>query len=258
MRWFGAGERGLALGVRQTAMPVGGTVAALVLPALGGPRAAAASSSSRRLLPPVRSSGPSCCGRGGDEHELETGELRADAARRPSLRLASASGVYLFAQVALIGFLVALPARRPASPTARRPRCSRPPRSSRSALRIGVGRWSDVVGSRIVPLRLIGVAVAVALGAAALAGGPLGCSCPSRRRNVLSMAWNGLSFTIAAELAAAAAAPRSASSRRCSRDRDRRADRFARRVAVVVGGGVRPRCALPARGVAVLRPLRGH
>ena len=27
------------------------------------------------------------------------------------------------------------------------------------ALRIGVGRWSDVVGSRILPLRLIGLAV---------------------------------------------------------------------------------------------------
>ena len=39
MRWFAAGERGLALGVRQTAVPVGGAIAALVLPLLETPRA---------------------------------------------------------------------------------------------------------------------------------------------------------------------------------------------------------------------------
>jgi len=43
MRWFEPEERGLALGVRQTAIPAGGLVAALVLPvavAIGGTRAA--------------------------------------------------------------------------------------------------------------------------------------------------------------------------------------------------------------------------
>ena len=32
-----------------------------------------------------------------------------------------------------------------------------------AALRIGVGRWSDVVGSRVRPLRLVGVAIAAPL-----------------------------------------------------------------------------------------------
>ena len=35
MQWFPASERGFALGVRQTAIPVGGLISALVLPALG-------------------------------------------------------------------------------------------------------------------------------------------------------------------------------------------------------------------------------
>jgi len=35
MQWFPASERGLALGVRQTAIPLGGLVAAIALPALG-------------------------------------------------------------------------------------------------------------------------------------------------------------------------------------------------------------------------------
>ena len=39
MGWFAARERGFALGVRQTAVPIGGAVAALVLPLLPGPRA---------------------------------------------------------------------------------------------------------------------------------------------------------------------------------------------------------------------------
>lgn len=33
--WFGQRERGMAMGIRQTAIPLGGTIAALVLPSLG-------------------------------------------------------------------------------------------------------------------------------------------------------------------------------------------------------------------------------
>ena len=72
-----------------------------------------------------------------------------------------------------------------------------------AAFRIGGGRWSDRVGSRVGPLRLVGLAssatlalVAVLVDAPApvlvaalvLAGG-------------FAMAWNGLSFTAAAEIA---------------------------------------------------------
>ena len=39
MGWFSRDERGLALGVRQTAVPVGGLIAAVAIPVLGGPRA---------------------------------------------------------------------------------------------------------------------------------------------------------------------------------------------------------------------------
>ena len=71
-----------------------------------------------------------------------------------------------------------------------------------AALRIGVGRWSDVLGSRVRPLRLVGVAVAVTVGAVAvLAAAPAWLLVPVLVvATGLSMAWNGLSFTIAAEL----------------------------------------------------------
>jgi len=74
------------------------------------------------------------------------------------------------------------------------------------ALRIGAGRWSDVVGSRVGPLRRVGLAVAGSLLLTALlAEGPLWALVPVLAvAGGLSMAWNGLSFTAAAELAGAA------------------------------------------------------
>jgi MFS family permease len=74
------------------------------------------------------------------------------------------------------------------------------------ASRIGAGRWSDVVGSRIAPLRQLGLAVACAVAVtAALAGGPLGLLVAGVAiAGGLSMAWNGLAFTAVAELAGAA------------------------------------------------------
>jgi hypothetical protein len=71
-----------------------------------------------------------------------------------------------------------------------------------AGLRIGVGRWSDVLGSRVRPLRLIGLAVAVmvaAVAAAAMANAWILVPAIVIATG-LSMAWNGLSFTIAAEI----------------------------------------------------------
>ena len=50
-----------------------------------------------------------------------------------------------------------------------------------AALRIGVGRWSDLLGSRVRPLRVIGVAVAVTLAAVAVLAGLAGGARPGAR-----------------------------------------------------------------------------
>ena len=73
-------------------------------------------------------------------------------------------------------------------------------------IRIGTGRWSDLVGSRISPLRQVGVVVAVGLVVvAALAAGPLWLLVPALAiAGGLSMGWNALAFAAAAELAGAA------------------------------------------------------
>ena len=70
-------------------------------------------------------------------------------------------------------------------------------------LRIGSGRWSDRLGARIAPLLRLGLALAVALAAsAALAGAPAFLLVPVLvASGSLSLSWNALSFTAAAELA---------------------------------------------------------
>jgi hypothetical protein len=72
-----------------------------------------------------------------------------------------------------------------------------------AALRIGTGRWSDLLGSRLVPLRLVGVASSITLAVTAvLLDAPAAVLVPAFvLAGGFAMSWNGLSFTAAAELA---------------------------------------------------------
>ena len=72
-----------------------------------------------------------------------------------------------------------------------------------AGLRILAGRWSDHVRARIAPLRQLASALAAALlGTAVLTGAPLALLLPALVvAGALSLSWNGLSFTAAAELA---------------------------------------------------------
>jgi MFS family permease len=72
-------------------------------------------------------------------------------------------------------------------------------------LRIAAGRWSDLLRSRVEPMRRIGLAVFATLAlTAALVEAPLVVLVPTMvLAGGLSMAWNGLSFAAAAELAGA-------------------------------------------------------
>ena len=72
-----------------------------------------------------------------------------------------------------------------------------------AALRIIVGRWSDRVGARIVPLLKLAFSFSVAIAvSAALTSAPLALFLPAFvAAGALSQSWNGLSFTVAAEIA---------------------------------------------------------
>ncbi len=206
MHWFPAEERGLALGIRQTAIPVGGLIGALAVPAIanaGGTDAAfvflaalcAAGALAGVLLLRAREPGDG----------IEAASVRKTLADARLWRLSLGSGVYLYAQMAVIGFTVVFLHDEHGFSEGEAALVVAGSQLLGAAFRIGAGRWSDVVGSRVGPLRLIGLAVAVSLGATAvLADGPLWLLVAALAlAGGLSMGWNGLSFTAAAELAGA-------------------------------------------------------
>jgi MFS family permease len=206
MRWFDVDERGLALGVRQTAIPVGGLVAALTLPLLVHANGVEAAFLFLALLCVVGAIAGAVVLRErdlGDEVAIATvGRTLRDARL---LRLSLGSGLYLYSQVAVIGFGVLLLHDVHGLSDRDAALVIAASQVLAIGLRIGVGRWSDVVGARIGPLRRVGLAVSAALLAtAALADGPLAVLVPALAiAGGLSMAWNGLAFTAAAELAGA-------------------------------------------------------
>src|SRR6187402_3184715 len=97
MQWFDASERGLALGVRQTAIPVGGFLAALTLPAIASRGGSEAAFLFMAAL----------CGLGAlvsalvlrdrpRAHELETATVLGTLRDARLLRLSLGSGLYLY------------------------------------------------------------------------------------------------------------------------------------------------------------------
>jgi sugar phosphate permease len=202
MGWFDAQERGLALGIRQTAIPIGGAAAAVALPWL-------ASAGGTGLAFEVLGA---TCAAGGVvsvvllcEAPIHEPHAAADA-RRP-LRdkrmwlLAGGSSLYLTAQIATMTYVVLfLHEHRGLSIHAAAGVLAFTNVLGIGA-RIGAGRWSDHVRARLAPLRLVGLVLTVGmLAAAALVDAPLAVLVPALvAAGVLGLTWNGLAFTAAAE-----------------------------------------------------------
>jgi sugar phosphate permease len=201
MQWFGAHERGLALGVRQTAIPLGGFIAALALPAIALDNALlllAALCLAGALLgfSVLREREPE------DANAPEYGR----ALREPRLwRLCGGSCLYLVAQISILSFVVLFLHDERGLSDGEAAAVLAGVQVLAAVFRIGAGRWSDVLGSRVVPLLLVGIASSVTLGlATALLGAPLALLITAFvLAGGFAMAWNGLSFTTAAEIAGA-------------------------------------------------------
>jgi MFS family permease len=199
MQWFRPSQRGLALGIRQTAIPAGGLLAALVLPHLGV-QSGLVCLAGFCLLAAIAGV---LAVREPHETQLPPDAVEWTLRDRRLWELSAGSGLYLVAQVAIIGFVVLfLHDERGVSPAAAAGVLAAI-QVGAAILRIGVGRWSDVLGSRAVPLRRVGVGTAVATAAvAAFTGISLWILIPAFVvAGALAMSWNGLSFTAAAELA---------------------------------------------------------
>lgn len=204
MGWFARSQRGLALGIRQTGVPLGGGVAAIALPlivaafslraalltlAVGCLTAAAGGWRWMREAPPPPPHRPAVHG----PPPTRDGRL---------WRLATGSGLLVLAQASLLGFVVIyLHHEREWSPAAAAAVLAAV-QVGGSALRILAGRWSDRREERVAPMRWMALAGSVFLAAtAALTAGPDWLVAGAITiAGILAMSWNGLSFTAAAEL----------------------------------------------------------
>ena len=204
MQWFGPRERGLALGIRQSAVPAGGLIGALVVP-----RLAAAGGSEWAFLFLAGFCalgalvGAVVLRRGEAGETLDSASVTRTLADVKLWHLCLGSGVYLYAQLALIGFTVLFLHEEHGVSASSAALVVALAQLLAVGLRVLVGHWSDVVGSRVGPLRMVGLAVSTGLLlTAVLTGGPVWLLASVLAvAGGLSMAWNGLSFAAAAELA---------------------------------------------------------
>jgi sugar phosphate permease len=219
MAWFPASELGLALGIRQTAIPIGAAIGAGLLPVLasaGGTRLAFLFLGAACLTGAVIAA---VFVRTGAPGEPELGDVSRPIRDPRMWLLGSATGLYLVAQIGIISFVVLfLHEHRGLSPhTAALVLVAIYVLAV--AARIGSGTISDRLGNRLTPLRTIGVALAISTAAvAASTDAPLALLIPLFIvAGMLSMRGTGLPTPRRRRRPAPPArAPRWASSRRCS------------------------------------------
>ena len=203
MHWFDVGERGLALGIRQTAVPIGGFAASLTLP-----HVVAAGGTAWGL----RALGLSCFVTAVVGTALLREGPRPEPSETPSIPplrdraiwiLSTGSALVLAPQMCVVGFTVLfLHDQRGLSPGSAAAVLA-VVQALGIAARIAAGRWSDRTRSRVRPLRRIALAISILVAvAAALLSAPLPLLLPALvLAGALSMSWNGLSFAAAVELA---------------------------------------------------------
>jgi sugar phosphate permease len=206
MGWFTRAERGMALGIRQMALPLGGAVGSLALPRLagaGGLQAALLTVSGIALMaafaavllmreaPPARATGIPA-----PEVERPTHDPR-------QWRLGAASGLLVVGQSALLGFIVLFLHDVRGLSIAAAAGALAGLQLLGAAARILAGHRSDRDGLRIPLLRRIAAVDGVLLASCAvLTQAPGALLYPILlSAGVVAMCWNGLAFTAAAEIA---------------------------------------------------------
>jgi sugar phosphate permease len=209
MGWFERSERGFVLGIRQTAIPVGGAITALSLPAIAlaaGLTEALLTLAAFTVLAAVagavwmRDPPPAQTPKGFDARPpMRDGRI---------WRLGIGSGLFVMAQAAVLGFVVLFLVDEHGMSLGHAALVLAGIQAVSAVTRIAIGRWSDRIDRRIAPLRdsgLVGAAL-VAL-AALLSGAPTAVVVPLLIAGGAAMSsWNGLSFTAAAEIAGRARA----------------------------------------------------
>ena len=203
MSWFEAQQRGTALGLRQTAVPLGGALGALALPAIVSSGDVDAG---LVALAGACGVGALACGLWlrGRKRSDEPGASGVYPIRDRRIWVLGLGGCLLvFTQIAAVSFLVIfLDEERGFSP-ARAGWILAAIQLLGAAGRVVVGRWSDRLGRRVYPLRWLALAIfsswSVVFVLFEVSAAPFVALL--LLAGALSVSWNGLSFTAAAEFA---------------------------------------------------------
>jgi MFS family permease len=201
MAWFGEEERGLALGIRQMATPLGGAVAAVSLPALNQ------QISLRAAFDALAAACFAAAVVGAILLRAEPAEdhsVLARPLRDPRVwRICTASSFYVATQISLLGFFVLFLHGHRGVSTGVAAGALAVTQVLGGIARIAVGRLSDRLRMRIVPLRWVALGLALTVGViSALVDAPVWIVVAALVvAGTFGLSWNGLSFTAAAEAA---------------------------------------------------------
>jgi sugar phosphate permease len=201
--WFAASQRGLAMGIRQSAQPLGVAVAAITLPTLAARGLAAgltflgAFCLAAVLLVIVVVRDP--------VHQARAGAQRDGSPyRAPALwRIHAASALLVVPQFTVATFALVFLVTTRHWPAPAAGALLAVTATAGAASRLAAGYWSDRAGSRMRPMRALALAISAAL--AALAGAAADTSVLAvpllLAAAVLAVSTNGLAFTAVAEYA---------------------------------------------------------
>ena len=201
MAWFAHDERGLALGIRQMAVPLGGALGAVALPLLESHvslRAAFIALACASIVGAVVAFvlirvEPT------DDHSVLAHPLRD-----PRVWLICVGSMFFVTtQLSLLGFFVLFLHDHRNISTAVAAAALAVTQVLGGISRIALGRWSDHIGMRIALLRWVGLGIAISVAlATALLDAPAWVVVPALiTAATFGLSWNGLSFTATAETA---------------------------------------------------------
>jgi sugar phosphate permease len=201
--WFSPSQRGFAMGVRQTALPVGAGLAAAGLPPLAlarGLDAAFVAMAAGCLVGAVVVA--LLVREAPEQPRREPGG--AAPSRDPRIRrMGLVSFLLVVPQFAVVALVVVYLVDEQDVPVATAALLLAAVQFGGGAARILAGRWSDRLGQRVVPLRRLARVIAAAFVVVALlvaTGGPAVVPV-LLLAGVVSISWNGLAFTAVGEMA---------------------------------------------------------
>jgi sugar phosphate permease len=205
MAWFGPRERGLALGLRQMSIPLGGALAALVLPLIVTRASVPAVFVFLAIvcaIPAVAAVVGLAVQAPGGGHSPGARSWHAPLRDRRLWRLALASALIVIGQTTMVGYLVLYLTGVRHVPLQAAALVLLAAQLFGAASRVGLGVLSDRIGSRVRPLRWTGAISSLLFAVCAIAlDAPLAVIVPlAVAATISSMSTNGLAYTAAAEI----------------------------------------------------------